>query len=1027
MVSKDEVNFAIYHLGFKWGKETLEMSGEKSDIDELEAKTVLSAIPSGITEVDVDIDDAIRIRPQESNIDDDHFLAGYVAGVVSGLTDEYPIARIREDHYEVVKSEKEIEGELFESQEKKEGVELENLEPGKSYLIPDDTGYAQKAFDIFLNAVEEGMPGLCFTRRFPSKLKERYPDLNSPVLWLSTADRTEKVKTIKPENLSDEMVEISKAFLETKQGIVILHGIEFLLSHLEFDDILETLQDIQDLNSEKKGIFLLAVDLGYISRDNSNRLETEFEIKGSEGSKTVSQEGDSEPILDLSSSPAGGSDLQGKDERGAKKIEGAVEKKMTGIYNLIFRAEELEIDTRESYQLVSQARGELKVGDIEETERLLNDAIENIFDSIINALEGDIRRDSEDFENLDLVEKTRSLIHDLEEAEEVGEEMDDLIGEMEELERSLSEEEPEAREDKDVEEEVEEGEEEPKDVDELKGKMEELEELIEGEREEDAGKLSELMDDLEDVLEKGKEKGIELTDLEEELEEIEEDISERDKEESLDRLKDLRQKEKASLKFVPIVSEIENKIEEEGDDELEEYRDNLEELKEEFESGDMEGAIKKGEKLKEDVDKVMEMTEAGEEEVEEESVGYECPNCGAEVGEDDTSCDNCGVVFEEEEKDIEKLAEEALDEAKERLANLRGSELGLGNLKRLVKKSNQAKKEGNYQEAKDFAEEAIKAADDLEEILDVCDEVEKKLAELAEKRLIKDEKNYENELERYRRATKIGIYGAVKKNLEGLIKELEDLEKEEKGDRNKPKEIKGKIKDMKEMQAHVEKSGIEMQIDKQYFKEAISKVKSKAYEEAFKTLSEGKKDLLDKLDSELEDEIGSLQERIDSSDIEVGEERVRRFIDEIEGLWQSGEYKAALELLLRTSDLLRSLKESRSEIERRILTVSPIIEDIESFDLDLEKEKGMLSDAREMEEIDEVKEEIGKIKKSLSCKLDDRIRDEVEEAEERFKDIPHEKVSTMLNHLTRAESGRREDNLGKMSWYWKKYRELFED
>ncbi|MBS3817594.1 MAG: DUF835 domain-containing protein [Candidatus Thermoplasmatota archaeon] len=1026
MISKDEANFAIYHLGFNQGKEAVEMDGEKTDIDELKADALLAAVPSGETKLDVNIDDTIRISPQESKIDDDHFLAGYVAGVVSGLTDESYIARIREDHYEVVKPEEKVEGGLFEGQEKKEDVELEDLEPGKSYLIPDDVGSAQKAFDIFLNASEEGMPGLCFTEKFPSKLKERYPDISSPIFWLSTANGTEEVRTIEPENFSDEMLEISKAFLERKQGIFMLHGIDLLLSHLEFDTILETLQDIQNLNSEEKGIFLLAVDLGSIGRDNSKRLEAEFEIKGAEESKEACPECDSEFISDLSSCPVCGSDLLGKDEEGVNKAERTVGEKMTSIYNLIYRAEELEIDTRKSYQLVSQARGELKVGDIGEAERLLTDAIEDIFESIVTAVEDDILEDSEDFEDLDLVEKTRSLIHGLKESEEVGEDIDDLVEEMEELERSLSEEEPETREDK---EEIEEEAEEVVDID---GEIEELEDLIEEEREEGAGEISDLIDDVEDVLEKGKEKGIELTDLEEELEEIEEDISERDKEENLDRLKDLREEGKASLKFIPIVSEIEKKIEEEGDGELEEYHAKLEELKEEFESGDMEGAIKKGEELRENVDMIIKMTEAEE---EEEPVVYECPNCGAEIGEDENSCDNCGVVFEEEEleeneeeeKNIENLAEEALDEAKERLATLRGTKLGLGKLKRSVRRSNQAKKEAGYQEAKDFADEALKAGDDLEEILELCNEAEIKLAESVEKGLIKDEKSHESELERYKRATNIGVYGAVKENLEDLVKELEDLEKEDEGDRNIAKEVRGMIKYMKELHADIEKSGIELQKIEQYFEEAIPKVKAEAYEDAFEILSEGKEDLLGELDSELKDKIGSLRERLDGSDIEVGEDRVRIFIDEIEKIWESGEYKTALELLSKTSELIRKLKESKSEIERRILTVSQIIEDIENVGFDVEKEKGMLSDVREMDEVDELREEIEKIKTSLTAKLNDRIRREVEEAEERFKDVPHEKVSIMLNRLTRAELGRRGDNLGKMTWCWKKYRDLFEN
>ncbi len=285
MGSDDEANFAIYHLGFKWGKETVEMSGEESDLDELKTKTVLTAIHSGITNFDVDVDEKIKISPYDASIDDDYFLAGYAAGVVSGLLGEYHIARIREDDYEVVKSERRVDGDLFKKEEKRDRVKIKNLEPGGSYLIADEAKEAERIFRTFINALEEGMPGLCFTRRFPSKLKDRYPDIDSPMFWLSTVEGTENVRTIRPENFNEEMLKISESFLETKQGIIVLHGIEFLLSYLEFDDLLTTLQQIKEMTSVEGGIFLLAVNpesVGEIdfniSREEFNKLKNEFEM-----------------------------------------------------------------------------------------------------------------------------------------------------------------------------------------------------------------------------------------------------------------------------------------------------------------------------------------------------------------------------------------------------------------------------------------------------------------------------------------------------------------------------------------------------------------------------------------------------------------------------------------------------------------------------------------------------------------------------------------------------------------------------
>lgn len=144
-------------------------------------------------------------------------------------------------------------------------------------------------------------------------------------------------------------------------------------------------------------------------------------------------------------------------------------------------------------------------------------------------------------------------------------------------------------------------------------------------------------------------------------------------------------------------------------------------------------------------------------------------------------------------------------------------------------------------------------------------------------------------------------------------------------------------------------------------------------------------------------------------------------------MWRNGDHNAALEHLLKTSELVRSLEESGSEKERRTLTASQIVEDAKSFEFDIKKEKRSLKEAREMDEVEDVKENIDNIKANLASKLNDRIKEEVEEVEDRLEDTPREKASIMLDRLTRAETGRRRADIGKMIWYWKKYMELFED
>ncbi len=123
--SKEEADFALYHLGFEWGKETVELSGEKSDLENLKTKTVLTAIHSGITKLDVEVEDSIDITPYDSNIEDDQFLAGFCAGVVSGLLDEYHVSKIKNGYFTIKKSEKQV----------KEDISDERISEVKKLLI----------------------------------------------------------------------------------------------------------------------------------------------------------------------------------------------------------------------------------------------------------------------------------------------------------------------------------------------------------------------------------------------------------------------------------------------------------------------------------------------------------------------------------------------------------------------------------------------------------------------------------------------------------------------------------------------------------------------------------------------------------------------------------------------------------------------------------------------------------------------------------------------------------------------------
>jgi hypothetical protein len=68
------------------------------------------------------------------------------------------------------------------------------------------------------------------------------------------------------------------------------------------------------------------------------------------------------------------------------------------------------------------------------------------------------------------------------------------------------------------------------------------------------------------------------------------------------------------------------------------------------------------EEEEEEEEEYLEAAEVEEEEEEEEEEGYECPECGSPIREDQPECDECGAILEWDEEDEEEVEDEFEDE-----------------------------------------------------------------------------------------------------------------------------------------------------------------------------------------------------------------------------------------------------------------------------------------------------------------------------------------------------------------------------
>ncbi|MFH0816370.1 MAG: DUF835 domain-containing protein [Methanobacteriota archaeon] len=280
---KEEADWLLYQYGNIVG--VTNTRGQRASPGELPRAMAQAAISDGILGIEVQqgAGGIIVVRPSGArSVEDDHFCAGYVAGVLGELLGEPHVATVKDGAFELSKSDPSAARERPVSKVSSDLV-IPKLERGESYLIVDEVKNAPATFNIFAKAVKYGLPGLCISRIFPPKARERYDDVcghDYQIVWLSTSESSGDVPSIKPSQYDHELTRAIGGFLKETGGIVMLHGIEFLISNNSFPVILKFAQRIRDVASVSGGIFLISVDPSTLDALAYNNLKSEFNVYG---------------------------------------------------------------------------------------------------------------------------------------------------------------------------------------------------------------------------------------------------------------------------------------------------------------------------------------------------------------------------------------------------------------------------------------------------------------------------------------------------------------------------------------------------------------------------------------------------------------------------------------------------------------------------------------------------------------------------------------------------------------------------
>lgn len=159
------------------------------------------------------------------------------------------------------------------------------LKPRTSYIVEGEI--IDEAFNIFTDYVKHNIPGLCITRQHMDSMREKYNLITTPILWLS---KTPGSNHLSPTDLG-MIRHVIIEYLEKSGGcVVLLDGIEYLITNNDFSTVLKYIDDINEAVMLSESTLLIPVDprtldekeLALLER-NMNTIKAKEDCGGGEG------------------------------------------------------------------------------------------------------------------------------------------------------------------------------------------------------------------------------------------------------------------------------------------------------------------------------------------------------------------------------------------------------------------------------------------------------------------------------------------------------------------------------------------------------------------------------------------------------------------------------------------------------------------------------------------------------------------------------------------------------------------------
>ncbi|MBS3817135.1 MAG: class I tRNA ligase family protein [Candidatus Thermoplasmatota archaeon] len=259
-----EIAEDLYEAGFTSVEQLQEASAQQvSDIDGIKrslARGILQSI--GETEEEEVIEEAEKEVPEEVK--------------EKREPSEEPREEKAEEEIDQEEAEERVEEEK-EPEEEAPGEEMEELPGGversSTYLISEKESDKSGSFELFKNILKSEKEGLCVTRDYPDKIKDKYGLENVKMIWLSNVDRED---VIRPKSLEKFSLTIEN-FLTRSGGVILLNGLEYLVTNNDFRTVLHLIQSIKDQVAINEAILMIPINPDALEENQIDLLSGEVD------------------------------------------------------------------------------------------------------------------------------------------------------------------------------------------------------------------------------------------------------------------------------------------------------------------------------------------------------------------------------------------------------------------------------------------------------------------------------------------------------------------------------------------------------------------------------------------------------------------------------------------------------------------------------------------------------------------------------------------------------------------------------